>query len=131
MLPAQEQKAGNDSIHRVETGLRALTSEGCYRREAIWIGEVTSDRRVMLPFFFFKENNYILVIATDDAKVAEASLNIEMFDLVGIPMACHTGAGEGRIAVAARPSSTATCYLSLTLSEGSRPLKVAAGCAFK
>lgn len=130
-MQAQESVAMHDSVHRVETGLRALMTEGCCRRGAIWEGEITPGKRVMLPFFFFRENHYILVLAADDIQAAESELSIEMLDLVGIPIACHTGAGEGRIAIAARPSATATCYLSMTLPSDSKPLKIAIGCAFK
>ncbi|MGK0188130.1 MAG: hypothetical protein ACI9R3_003922 [Verrucomicrobiales bacterium] len=130
-MRAQESVDTHDSVHRVETGLRALTSEGCCRRGVVWEGELPPGKRVMLPFFFFKENHYILVIAADDMQAAESTLNIELFDLVGIPIACHTGAGEGRIAIAARPTKTGTCYLSMTLPENSKALKVAIGCAFK
>ncbi|MEZ5327349.1 MAG: hypothetical protein R3F19_20050 [Verrucomicrobiales bacterium] len=129
-LPAQEALP-SDAVHRVETGLRALVSEGCSRREPVWLGEVLPGQRVLLPLFFFKENHYVLVLAADDVQVAESALDIEMLDLVGVPIACHTGAGEGRIALAARPVLTGTAYLSMTLPKGSKPLKIAVGCAFK
>ena len=130
-LPAQESAATTDAVHRVETGLRALVSEGCSRREPVWVGEVVPGKRVLLPLFLFKENQYVFVIAADDTQVAEAALDIEMLDLVGVPIACHTGAGEGRIALAARPALTGSGYLSLLLPQGSKSLKVAVGCAFK
>jgi hypothetical protein len=130
-LPAQEPAAASEAVHRVETGLRALVSEGCSRREPVWVGEVLPGQRVLLPLFFFKENHYVLVLAADNVQVAESALDIEMLDLVGVPIAFHTGAGEGRIALAARPVLTGTAYLSMTLPKGSKPLKIAVGCAFK
>ena len=129
---ADDNGSVNDGVHRVETGLRVLRSMGCERREAIWIGKITPGKRVMVPFFFFKEHDYFLVIAAEDAKVAEETLDIEMLDLVGIPIACHTGVGEGRIVIAARPVSTGTSYLSMTLPEGSAsPVTLAVGCAYR
>ena len=130
-LTAQESVGSSDLMHRVETGLRALKSEGCDRREAVWSGRITPGKRVMLPFFFFKENDYFLVIAADDARAAEETMGLEMLDLVGIPIACHTGVGEGRIVVAARPVSTGTAYLSMTLPEGGKPVTLAVGCAYR
>lgn len=127
----REAPAAGNAVQCVETGLRVLCSEQCERREAVWTGQLAPGRRVMLPFFFFKEHDYFVVIALDDIRAAEQALELEMLDLVGIPIACHTGVGEGRIVIAARPAATGTAYLSMKLREQSKPVTVAVGCAYR
>ena len=96
-------------------------------------GQVNSPRESerCSRFFVFKENQYVLVIAAEDARAAQSNLNVQVLDLVGIPVPSHIGAGEGRIAVAVRPELTGTCYLSLLLSKDSPSMKLAVGYAVK
>ena len=110
--------------------MRLLDSEGCARREPIWCGALAGGKRVLLPLFLFAKNRYFIVVGSSD-KEAMNGLQVELFNVVGQPVAVHPASGEGKRVIACRVPSGGRYYLSLRLPDGAPPMDVAVGYAYK
>jgi len=129
----QETRTGRaeaEARHRVFTGLRALVHEGCVSRGVQWSGPVTPGRRVLVPLFLFKENDYFLVVAPGHGEPA-LELKCEIRDVVGVIVPSTEIRGKDRVVVSVRPKVSGSTYVSLSLPEGADLEQFAIGYAYQ
>lgn len=126
----EKRKPGAEAKRRVSTGLRAVAHEGCVARGAIWSGKLTPGKRVLVPMFVFKTNDYFLVVAPDRG-VPDPKLRCEIRNVVGEMVTSSEIRGKNRLVLAFRPKVSGRSYVSLLLPKESQPVDVSVGYAYQ
>jgi len=126
----ERKKTGAEAIRRVSTGLRAVAHEGCVVRGALWSGKMTPGKRVLVPVFLFKNNDYFIVVAPDRGR-PDPGLKCEMRDVAGVAQPTTEVRGKNRLVLSFRPKVSGRFYVSLLLPEGAEPAEVSMGYAYE